>query len=81
MDLENYEYSYDVDFLKLHFQKSTFTIANMRIETENHIGETVTLLHSKNFIGAHWLTTIDTLQKSGFNVLVPDQAGFGKPMK
>ncbi|TQI70278.1 pimeloyl-ACP methyl ester carboxylesterase [Gramella sp. Hel_I_59] len=81
IDLENYEYPYDVDFLELNIQKSTYSMAYMHIEAENPNGETVVLLHGKNFNGAYWQTTIDTLQKSGYNVLVPDQIGFGKSSK
>ena len=81
IDLNNYEYPYNVNFLELNIQNSTYSMAYMHIEAENPNGETVVLLHGKNFNGAYWQTTIDTLQKSGFNALVPDQAGFGKPMK
>lgn len=81
IDLENYEYPYDVDFLEFNIQKSTYSMAYMHIEAENPNGETVVLLHGKNFNGAYWQTTIDTLQKSGYNVLVPDQIGFGKSSK
>jgi len=81
INLENYEYPYDVDFLELNIQRSTYSMAYMHIEAENPNGETVVLLHGKNFNGAYWQTTIDTLQKSGYNVLVPDQIGFGKSSK
>ncbi|WP_026915585.1 alpha/beta fold hydrolase [Christiangramia portivictoriae] len=81
IDLKNYEYPYEVDFLKLKIQKSTYSMAYMHIEAEHPNGETVVLLHGKNFNGAYWQNTIDTLQKSGYNVLVPDQIGFGKSSK
>lgn len=41
----------------------------------------MTLLHGKNFNGAYWEETARHLQKKGFNVLVPDQVGFGKSSK
>lgn len=41
----------------------------------------VTLLHGKNFNGAYWEQTAQFLQEQGFNVLMPDQLGFGKSSK
>lgn len=44
-------------------------------------GETVLLLHGKNFSGAYWERTIDALSAAGHRVVVPDQIGFGKSSK
>ncbi|MFC6860279.1 alpha/beta fold hydrolase [Zunongwangia atlantica] len=79
--LENYEYPYPVSFYHFNAQKDDYKMAYMYIQPENDNGKTVTLLHGKNFNGAYWETTIDALTKEGFNVLVPDQLGFGKSSK
>lgn len=79
--LENYEYPYPVSFYHFNAQKNDYKMAYMYIQPENDNGKTVTLLHGKNFNGAYWETTIDALTKEGFNVLVPDQLGFGKSSK
>ena len=81
INLENYEYPYEVNFLDIKAQQSTHIMAFMYVKAKKPNGQTVVLLHGKNFNGAYWETTIDTLRKSGFNVLVPDQVGFGKSSK
>jgi pimeloyl-ACP methyl ester carboxylesterase len=43
--------------------------------------ETVVLLHGKNFSATYWETTINFLTGKGYNVLAPDQIGFGKSTK
>jgi len=81
INLENYEYPYQVNFLEMEVQQNSYQMAYMYIKAENPNGRTLTLLHGKNFNGAYWETTIDRLSKEGFNVLVPDQIGFGKSSK
>jgi len=81
INLENYEYPYPVKFLEIKAQQATYTMAYMYIKAENPNGKTVVLLHGKNFNGAYWETTIEALKKEGFDVLVPDQIGFGKSSK
>jgi pimeloyl-ACP methyl ester carboxylesterase len=41
-------------------------------------GQTVLLLHGKNFSGEYWESTARFLAAAGFRVVVPDQIGFGK---
>ena len=81
INLENYEYPYPVKFLEIKAQQATYTMAYMYVKAENPNGKTVVLLHGKNFNGAYWETTIEALEKEGFDVLVPDQIGFGKSSK
>ena len=44
-------------------------------------GETVVLLHGKNFSGSYFEETATALSEEGFRVLMPDQIGFGKSTK
>ena len=81
LNLENYEYPYPVNFLMIEAQQATYTMAYMYVQARVPNGKTVTLLHGKNFNGAYWETTITELTEAGFNVLVPDQIGFGKSSK
>lgn len=81
INLENYEYPYQVNFLEFEAQQQTMQMAYMYVKAEIPNGKTVVLLHGKNFNGAYWETTIDALSKKGFDVLVPDQIGFGKSTK
>ncbi len=41
-------------------------------------GSTILLLHGKNFSICYWLKTVDYLSEKGYDVLVPDQIGFGR---
>ncbi|MDT0646004.1 alpha/beta hydrolase [Zunongwangia sp. F260] len=79
--LTSYEYPYSVDFFEVNAQQEIYEMAYMFIEAENPNGETIMLLHGKNFNGAYWETTIEALSAEGFDVLVPDQIGFGKSSK
>ncbi|GHA28121.1 alpha/beta hydrolase [Salinimicrobium marinum] len=81
VDLENYEYPYDVHTLELIVQQQKLGFSYMDIKPEQHNGKNVLLLHGKNFNGAYWETTIEKLSKTGFRVIVPDQVGFGKSSK
>lgn len=56
-------------------------MAYMYVKAEEPNGNTITLLHGKNFNGAYWETTITAITSAGYNVLVPDQIGFGKSGK
>ncbi|MEL7237233.1 MAG: alpha/beta fold hydrolase, partial [Planctomycetota bacterium] len=49
--------------------------------TGNANGETVVLLHGKNFNGDYWARTAGDLAEAGFRVVIPDQIGFGKSSK
>lgn len=79
--LENYEYPYSVEMLKLETQQQTLEMAYMDVKPDNYNGQNLLLFHGKNFNGAYWETTIDALTKEGFRVIVPDQIGFGKSSK
>jgi len=81
LNLENYEYPYQVNHLEINIQQETYTMAYMYVKAEKSNGKTVVLLHGKNFNGAYWKTTMEALSKEGFDVLVPDQIGFGKSSK
>jgi pimeloyl-ACP methyl ester carboxylesterase len=52
-----------------------------RVQPEHPNGQTVMLLHGKNFCGAYWGQTVKTLTGKGYRVIVPDQIGFGKSSK
>lgn len=80
-DLDNYNYPFPVSYFEVNAQKETYRMAYMFIKAKKPNGKTVVLLHGKNFNGAYWETTIKALTKKGFNVLVPDQVGFGKSSK
>ncbi|MBC7827978.1 MAG: alpha/beta hydrolase [Chitinophagaceae bacterium] len=79
--LENYQYPFDVKFITLSVQQKSYRMAFMDIRPEQANGHTVLLFHGKNFNGAYWQQTAETLQKAGFRIIIPDQLGFGKSSK
>ncbi len=79
--LSDYDYPHPVHTLKLDSQRQTLEMAYMDVRPEQPNGDTVLLLHGKNFSGAYWQTTIERLTEEGYRVVVPDQIGFGKSSK
>lgn len=81
IDLNKYEYPYPVSYITLNTQQQELKMAYMNIKPDNYNGKNVLLLHGKNFNGAYWKTTINALTTAGYQVIVPDQIGFGKSAK
>ncbi|MBH22990.1 MAG: alpha/beta hydrolase [Myxococcales bacterium] len=80
--LTEYAYPYEVKFFTLEAQRATYELAYMDVKpTGTPNGETVLLLHGKNFSGAYWANTIRPLVERGYRVIAPDQLGFGKSSK
>jgi len=79
--LEHYEYPFPVSVLELDVQRQKLEMAYMDVRPEQGNGETVLLLHGKNFNGAYWERTAEDLAQQGFRVVIPDQIGFGKSSK
>ncbi len=79
--LSEYPYPYAVSEFVLDEQQQSLQMAYMDVRSESANGETVLLLHGKNFSGAYWKDTIAALSESGYRVVVPDQIGFGKSSK
>jgi pimeloyl-ACP methyl ester carboxylesterase len=52
-------------------------MAYMDVPAQGHAnGQTVVLMHGKNFCGATWESSITALSEAGYRVVVPDQIGF-----
>ena len=80
--LSGYAYPHPVQLLPLTAQRQQLELAYMDVSPEGEAqGETVLLLHGKNFSGAYWADTIRALTDAGHRVVVPDQIGFGKSSK
>lgn len=80
-ELTTYAYPFEVRFLELDSQRQTLRLAYMDERPPNWNGQTVLLLHGKNFSGAYWAPTMRGLLERGYRVLAPDQVGFGKSSK
>lgn len=80
--LESYPYPYPVRFLEFEMQGQLVRMAYMDIPPSAPAnGQTVVLLHGKNFGGYYWESTIHILADAGYRVVVPDQIGWGKSSK
>jgi len=80
--LSKYTYPYPVKTFEFTAQQEPLQMAYMDVPaSDNANGETVLLLHGKNFSAAYWKDTIASLRQQGYRVLVPDQIGFGKSSK
>ena len=79
--LTGYDYPFPVQTLELTSQQQRLEMAYMDVRPARPNGQTVVLLHGKNFSGAYWAKTIRLLSDNGFRVVVPDQIGFGKSSK
>lgn len=75
--LEGFDYPYPLQRFELTSQRQKLSMAYMDIKpSTNANGRTAVLLHGKNFCGATWESTIQTLSSAGYRVIAPDQIGF-----
>lgn len=81
MNLENYPYPFPVKFINITNQGNTYRMAYMDEVSTQPNGKSVLLMHGKNFNGAYWKQTTDSLLEYGYRVIIPDQIGFGKSAK
>src|SRR5690554_3882690 len=79
--LSNYKYPYPVEIFAFESQRQPLEMAYMDVKPDAANGQVVVLLHCKNFSGAYWKRTIESLLAEGYRVVVPDQIGFGKSSK
>ncbi|MDQ8185082.1 alpha/beta hydrolase [Pelagicoccus sp. SDUM812002] len=80
--LENWEYPFPEYTYQFKSQLEDHEMVYMDLFPESTAnGETVVLLHGKNFSGSYFEETATALSESGYRVLIPDQIGFGKSTK
>lgn len=79
--LEGYTYPYPVHYMKAEVQRKPVEIAYMDVRPVYGNGQTVLLMHGKNFPAAYWKGVIATLVSKGYRVIAPDALGFGKSSK
>lgn len=81
INLEGVNYPFPVQYITLTIQGEQLKMAYMDVRPQNANGQTVVLLHGKNFNGAYWERTAQDLSVQGYRVVIPDQIGFGKSSK
>lgn len=75
------DYPYPVNQFALQIEGQIVQMAYMDIQPSQPNGETVLLLHGKNFNGYYWKTVIASLAAKGYRIVVPDQVGWGRSGK
>lgn len=80
--LKGFEYPHKVKRFKLQSQGQELSMAYMDISPSGRAnGESVLLLHGKNYCSATWEKQITALSKAGYRVIAVDQIGFCKSEK
>ena len=79
--MENWAYPYPVQMLQFEVEGRPVRMAYMDVKPQNPNGQTVVLLHGKNFGADYWANTLRAMSTYGFRVIAPDQIGFGKSSK
>ncbi len=79
--LSDFDYPWPVERYAFVSQGQALEMAFLDVTPEAANGETVILLHGKNFCAATWEETMKTLLDEGYRVIAPDQIGFCKSSK
>lgn len=81
--LQGFEYPWPVAHFAFTSQGEALDMAYMDVKPTAGAanGETVVLLHGKNFCAATWQDTVAALTAGGYRVIAPDQIGFCKSTK
>lgn len=81
-ELEGFEYPYPVQYFYFESQQQKVKMAYLDVPAKQQPnGNTVVLLHGKNFCAATWQESIKQLTHAGYRVIAPDQIGFCKSSK
>jgi pimeloyl-ACP methyl ester carboxylesterase len=79
--LEGYAYPFAVSHYRFQSQGVAMDMAYMDVAAHQPNGQTVVLLHGKNFCAATWEGSIRALTAAGYRVIAPDQIGWCKSTK
>ena len=79
--LEGFDYPYEVQRFEFQSQGQPLSMAYLDVAPEKGNGQTVVLLHGKNFCAATWESAIGALSGAAYRVIAPDQVGFCKSSK
>lgn len=75
--LEGFQYPYPLQHFDFKSQQQSLSMGYMDVKPAQRAnGETVVLMHGKNFCGATWDDTIKALSQKGYRIIAPDQIGF-----
>ena len=77
VELQGFDFPYPVEKFNFSSQGQPLSMGyiDLRPQTKAN-GETVVLMHGKNFCGVTWQDSIEALRHAGYRVIAPDQIGF-----
>jgi pimeloyl-ACP methyl ester carboxylesterase len=70
-------YPYKKQQMQFSSQQQKLQMTYMYEKAKEGNGKIVLLLHGKNFSGVYWGNVMENLLSKGYNVIAPDQVGFG----
>lgn len=79
--LADFTYPYPVKRHTFRSQNADVWMSYMDVKPDTANGQTIVLLHGKNFCGATWDGQIKPLVAAGYRVIAPDQIGFCRAAK
>ncbi|MDD0809285.1 alpha/beta hydrolase [Curvibacter sp. RS43] len=79
--MEGWHYPYPVQTLAWEHEGRQLRMSYMDVRPTRPNGQTVLLMHGKNFGSDYWAGTMKALSDHGYRVIAPDQIGFGKSAK
>ena len=81
-ELQGFDYAFPVAQYRFSSQRQDLAMAYLDVApTGAANGQTIVLLHGKNFCAGTWEGTIRALTEAGYRVVAPDQIGFCKSSK
>src|SRR5689334_19860084 len=72
---QSLQYAYPIQFLNLTIEQQRARMAYMDVPPAKSNGQTVLLLHGKNFNGYYWKDVIAALSNNGYRLVEPNQLG------
>jgi pimeloyl-ACP methyl ester carboxylesterase len=78
---QSIDYPDTVKYIQLTIEHQQVEMAYMDVAAKQPNGQTILLLHGKNFNGYYWKNLISFLTANGYRVIVPDQVGWGRSGK
>lgn len=76
-ELQGFDYPYPLKHFEFESQGKSLQMGYMDVPAKGHAnGQTVLLMHGKNFCAATWDTSIKALTDAGYRVVAADQIGF-----
>ncbi|MCT6592113.1 alpha/beta hydrolase [Pantoea dispersa] len=75
--LEGFHYPHPLQHFTFSSQQQSLSMGYMDVKPAQQAnGQTVVLMHGKNFCAATWEDTINALSQQGYRIIAPDQIGF-----